>query len=92
MPGMNAPMLMVLASLLFSLMGVCVKLASTQFGTGEIVMYRGLVGAVVMAVLANTVAKSAMVLGLGSSELRRLMLPVSLGLLALGAAGLWLLL
>ncbi|MCB8745577.1 MgtC/SapB family protein [Rhodoferax sp. U2-2l] len=48
--------------------------------------------AVVMAVLANTVAKSAMVLGLGSSELRRLMLPVSLGLLALGAAGLWLLL
>jgi len=47
--------------------------------------------AVVMAVLANTVAKSAMVLGLGSSELRRLMLPVSLGLLALGAAGLWLL-
>lgn len=48
--------------------------------------------AVVMAVLANTVAKSAMVLGLGSSELRRLMLPVSLGLLALGGAGLWLLL
>lgn len=53
MPGMNAPMLMVLASLLFSLMGVCVKLASTQFGTGEIVMYRGLVGAVVMAVLVR---------------------------------------
>jgi len=47
--------------------------------------------AVVIAVLANTVAKSAMVLGLGSSELRRLMLPVTLGLLATGAAGLWLL-
>lgn len=58
MPGMNAPMLMVLASLLFSLMGVCVKLASTQFGTGEIVMYRGLVGAVVMAVLVRARGQS----------------------------------
>jgi S-adenosylmethionine uptake transporter len=55
---MNAPMLMVLASLLFSLMGVCVKLASTQFGTGEIVMYRGLVGAVVMAVLVRARGQS----------------------------------
>lgn len=58
MPGMNAPLLMVLASLLFSLMGVCVKLASTQFGTGEIVMYRGLVGAVVMAVLVRVRGES----------------------------------
>ena len=47
--------------------------------------------AVVIAVLANTVTKSAMVLGLGSAELRRLMLPVTLGLLATGAVGLWLL-
>ncbi|MEX8495091.1 MAG: EamA/RhaT family transporter, partial [Sphaerotilus sp.] len=37
---MTAPMLMVLASFLFALMGVCVKLASAHFGTGEIVMYR----------------------------------------------------
>jgi S-adenosylmethionine uptake transporter len=42
---------MVLASFLFALMGVCVKLASVQFSTGEIVMYRGLIGAATMAVL-----------------------------------------
>jgi S-adenosylmethionine uptake transporter len=48
---MTAPVLMVLASFLFALMGVCVKLASAQFSTGEIVMYRGLIGAVTMAVL-----------------------------------------
>jgi len=46
--------------------------------------------AVVIAVLANTLTKSAMVLVLGSSELRRVMLPVTLGLLATGAVGLWL--
>jgi S-adenosylmethionine uptake transporter len=35
---------MVLATLLFATMGVCVKLASAYYGAGEIVMYRGLVG------------------------------------------------
>jgi S-adenosylmethionine uptake transporter len=37
---------MVMSSLLFALMGVCVKLAATQYGPGEIVFYRSLVGAV----------------------------------------------
>jgi len=46
--------------------------------------------AVVIAVLANTLTKSVMVLVLGSAELRRVMLPVTLGLLATGAVGLWL--
>ncbi|MDH0865283.1 DMT family transporter [Mitsuaria sp. GD03876] len=41
---MSAPLLMVLATLLFATMGVCVKLASAYYGAGEIVMYRGLVG------------------------------------------------
>jgi len=36
---------MLLASLLFSIMGVCVKLASAYYGAGEIVLYRSLVGA-----------------------------------------------
>jgi len=39
---------MVSASFLFALMGVCVKLASAHYGTGEIVFYRGLIGALVM--------------------------------------------
>lgn len=34
------------ASLLFASMGVCVKLAAQQYSAGEVVMYRGLVGAV----------------------------------------------
>ena len=42
---------MVTASLLFALMGACVKLASAQYGAGEIVLYRSLVGLVLMTVV-----------------------------------------
>lgn len=40
--------MMVLASLLFATMGVCVKLASAHYATGEIVFYRGLTGVLLM--------------------------------------------
>jgi drug/metabolite transporter (DMT)-like permease len=40
---------MIAASALFAVMGVCVKLASEQYGAGEIVMYRALVGLALMA-------------------------------------------
>lgn len=50
---MSAPWLMVLASLLFATMGVCVKLASAHYTTGEIVFYRGLVGALLMTGFAR---------------------------------------
>jgi len=44
---------MVVAALLFSVMGVAVKLASTQYNTWEIVAYRGLFGVAIMgAVIA----------------------------------------
>lgn len=46
-----APLLIAGASLLFALMGLCVKLASAQYGAGEIVFYRGLVGMAWMTVL-----------------------------------------
>ena len=39
---------MIVAALLFSLMGVAVKLASSQYDTWEIVFYRGLIGVMVM--------------------------------------------
>jgi S-adenosylmethionine uptake transporter len=42
---------MALATLLFAAMGVCVKFASTHYATGEIVFYRGLVGALAMVAL-----------------------------------------
>ena len=49
----SAPVLMVLASFLFASMGVCVKLASDLYGSGEIVFYRGITGALMMVVLAR---------------------------------------
>ena len=45
---MSASWLIVVASLLFATMGVCVKLASAYYGSGEIVMYRGMVGALMI--------------------------------------------
>ncbi len=48
---MTAPVLMILASFLFASMSVCVKLASELYATGEIVFYRGMVGALTLAIL-----------------------------------------
>jgi drug/metabolite transporter (DMT)-like permease len=45
---------MLVASFMFAIMGVCVKLASSTYSTSEIVMYRGLVGVVLLAVLVLT--------------------------------------
>ncbi|HRK40360.1 MAG TPA: DMT family transporter [Burkholderiaceae bacterium] len=42
---------MLLASLLFATMGVCIKFASTHFNSFEVVFYRGLIGLVFMATL-----------------------------------------
>lgn len=50
---MPAPFLMIAASLLFASMGVCVKLAAEFYSASEIVMYRGLVGVLLMALLAR---------------------------------------
>lgn len=50
---MSAPVLMLIASFLFATMGVCVKLASARYGAGEIVMYRGLIGALFIMGLAR---------------------------------------
>lgn len=51
-PGpLRAPLLIAGAAFLFAAMGLCVKLASAQYGAGEIVMYRSAVGVVMMAVM-----------------------------------------
>lgn len=42
---------------------------------------------IVIAAMANTLTKSAMAIGLGSPELRRIMLPIAILLLVTGAAG-----
>jgi len=49
----SAPWLMVVASFLFATMSVCVKLASADYGTGEIVFYRSLTGALVIGVVSR---------------------------------------
>jgi S-adenosylmethionine uptake transporter len=50
---MSAAWLMVVASFLFATMSVCVKLAAAHYGTGEIVFYRSLTGAVVIGLLSR---------------------------------------
>lgn len=50
---MSNAWLMVLASLLFATMGVCVKLASAHYHAGEIVFYRGLTGSLMMLAFAR---------------------------------------
>lgn len=49
---------MIIASFLFACMGVCVKLGSAQFSTGELVFYRGLFGVVMMATTARLTGTS----------------------------------
>ena len=44
---------MILASLFFATMSVCIKYASTHFGTFELVFYRGLIGIAFMACLCR---------------------------------------
>ncbi len=50
---MPASLLMVFASLLFATMGVCVKLASAYYGAGEIVLYRSLIGVLILLGLSR---------------------------------------
>jgi len=45
---MPAPLLIAIASLLFAVMGLCVKLASLRYNAGEIVFYRALTGLLLM--------------------------------------------
>lgn len=45
---------MVLAAFLFASMGVCVKIASGHFNSAELVCYRGLIGIVILWILARS--------------------------------------
>lgn len=50
---LSAPALMIGATLFFATMGMCVKFASANYGTGEIVFYRGIVGAAMIALITR---------------------------------------
>lgn len=45
---------MLFATFVFSIMGLCVKLASSYYSTSEIVMYRSMIGVVFMVILITT--------------------------------------
>lgn len=49
---------MLVAAFLFSVMGACVKLASAHYSVAEIVMYRGLIGVLMLATLVFYQGKS----------------------------------
>ena len=51
---MSASVLMILATLLFATMGVCVKMAAAYYSMGEVVMARGLIGTVLVMALARS--------------------------------------
>ncbi len=55
---MPASLLMILATFLFATMGVCVKLASAYYDAGEIVMYRGMVGVLMLYLLTRARGQS----------------------------------
>lgn len=48
-----AALMMMGASLLFATMGVCIKLAAAQYSAAEVVFYRSLIGAVMVAALVR---------------------------------------
>ena len=50
---MSPPMLMIAATLLFATMGMCVKFASADYSTAEIVFYRGVIGTAAMILLTR---------------------------------------
>ena len=50
--SISAPIAMVLASAMFALMGIFIKLAAAQYNTAELVFYRSLLGVLVTAILA----------------------------------------
>ncbi|HTT10604.1 MAG TPA: DMT family transporter [Burkholderiaceae bacterium] len=69
---------MLVSALLFALMAACVKLAATQYGTAEIVLFRSLVGVVGLFAYAR-VAGQPLSTGVAAMHLRR----SALGVLAL---------
>ena len=63
-----------------------ITLAMANFALNDASNLQVAARAIVIAVMANTLTKSGMAIGLGSAELRRITLPIAALLLATGAA------
>ena len=64
-----------------------ITLAMANLAKGDTANLQTAARAIVIAVMANTLTKSGMAIGLGSAELRRITLPIAVLLLVMGAAG-----
>ena len=49
----SATLLMVVSTMVFATMAMCVKFAAAEYSTGEIVFYRGIIGATMMIMLTQ---------------------------------------
>jgi S-adenosylmethionine uptake transporter len=49
----TAPLLMIAATFLFATMSMCVKFASSEYSTGELIFYRGLVGTAMIIIFTR---------------------------------------
>ena len=70
---------MVLAALLFASMGVCVKLGSAYFHPAEMIFWRGIIGMVLLWVLARSQGATLATAHPGKHAWRSLVGVVSLG-------------
>ncbi|GAB3627059.1 membrane protein [Pandoraea terrae] len=71
---------MLVAAFMFSLMGVCIKLAAHDYNTGEIVLYRSLIGMIVLLVVARVRGGTLRTRHIGSHIKRSAAGVISLGL------------
>ncbi len=71
---------MLVSAFMFTLMGLCIKLAANEYNTGEIVLYRSLIGVIVLLVIARARGQTIRTRHLGSHIKRSTAGVISLGL------------
>lgn len=71
---------MLVSAFMFTLMGLCIKLAANEYNTGEIVLYRSLIGVIVLLVIAGVRGQTIRTRHLGSHVKRSTAGVISLGL------------
>ncbi|VVE43642.1 DMT family transporter [Pandoraea cepalis] len=71
---------MLVSAFMFTLMGLFIKLAANEYNTGEIILYRSLIGVVVLLVLARARGHSIRTRHLGAHVKRSTAGVISLGL------------
>lgn len=71
---------MLVSAFMFTLMGLCIKLAANEYNTGEIVLYRSLIGVIVLLAIARMRGQTIRTRHFGSHVKRSTAGVISLGL------------